>query len=187
MKAISFLFLFIFIFISTVCVSQTKAKKKVTHVKLEIDRLSEKYKDQRNTIIYFPGGTIEGEIYIDLNDDGKPKEISISGKSQDVNTVSKFLSYFIKQKISKGFKEDGEYLTNTAWDASSIESRLTGFGSVEFTLMKGKEYTIISCNDVRPLRSDMPGINEFHVYYQFVITTGDMRRIANKKSQTFDF
>lgn len=187
--------LLIIFFTSSTGHSQTQVKKKAAPAQLEIDRLYANYKDQESTSIYFPGGSLYGEVSIDLNDNGKPREISITGKEDDVKTISKFLSYYIKQKVSKGFKEDGEISMNTGWDASSIEFSLDHFDNeIRINLIKGKEYTTIYCykdkvkHQFAEFGSKEYFENKFQIiYYNFVVTTGDMRRIAGSNSKPFDF
>ncbi len=170
-------------------------QKKNSTPQLEIDRLYNKYKSDESTIIYFPGGSVLGTISITMNEDEKPKEILIEGKSKDVKEISKFISYYIKQKISKGFKEDGEVTMSGGWSADLIESSLDNFDNeVRFDLIKGNEYTVIYCNKDKVKNQFVEfGSDEYFesksktIYYNFRLTTGDMRRIGGTNSKPFDF
>lgn len=170
------------------------SQQKKPSVQLEIDRLYLKYKNISSTTIYFPGGSETCTLDKVLNTSGKPKEIIMSGMSFDVKSVSKLISYYINQKVAKGFKEDGKFSYSGAWESNMVESRLDYFeNKCDFTFLKGNEYAIVHCEKVDPNKilllfdDALSGINKPKPYYRFTITIGDMRRMAGDNTKSFDF
>ena len=170
------------------------SQQKKPSVQLEIDRLYLKYKNVSSTTIYFPGGSETCILDKVLNTSGKPKEITMSGMSFDVKSVSKLISYYINQKAAKGFKEDGKFSYSGAWDSDIVESRLDrSENKCDFTFLKGNEYAVVHCEKIDPSKMLLlfddasSGISKSKPYYRFTITIGDMRRIAGDNTKSFDF
>ena len=165
-----------------------KTKQSTSNL-LEIDRLYGKYKDIESTTILFPGGSLEGNIHIDMNDQNKPSEIRISGGTINTKDLSQFIFDFIRQKINKGFRQVGE----NGNDASFIEFELDHLDKpLEIKLIKGKEYTTIYCYREKQnyFANALNGNNmnsHDYKYVNFELTTGDMRRVIGSREQPFDF
>ena len=154
---------------------------------LEIDRLYAKYKDKSSLEISFPNGSIDCVVETILNNDNKPVEVQFRGEELNLEALSQFLAYSIKQKVANGFKEKGEYYLSSEWSDESIANNLKrSTEGIKFVFLKGKEYTIIHAriSDKEPIFL----LNELgKKYYRFSITTGDMRRKGNGNSSPFDF
>jgi hypothetical protein len=180
--------IFILLLISSFSYGQknNKSKKSVSS-QFEIDRLYTKYKDKPSLEISFPNGLIECVVETILNDDDKPVEVQFSGEELDLEILSQFLAYSIKQKIANGFKEKGEYYINSEWSDESIENNLKRSSEgIKFVFLKGKEYTIIQAR-ITDKKGKFAYSESDSKYYKFSITTGDMRRKGNGNSTTFDF
>ena len=157
---------------------------------LEIDRLYKQYKDKESITITFPNGTISANVNTYLNEQDKPYEIELSGKESDGKTLSYFLSYFIKQKASKGFKEQGYFSYKDTytpdWIQHAFESPFDP--GIELSLEKGKEYCIITATKTK-VKKWNTGIDhlDYEYSFTFTLTNGDMRRKGGDKSKPFDF
>ena len=160
--------------------------QKTTTPQLEIDRLYKKYKDKETISISFPNGTVTANVKTYLNESEKPYEIELSGTEFSGKTLSYFLSYFIKQKASQGFKEQGYYSYKDTytpeWIQHAFESPFDP--GIELSLQKGKEYCIIIATKTKKGNT---GNDMFDYEYTFSLSNGDMRRKGGDKAKPLDF
>ena len=65
---------------------------------LEIDRLYEKYKNSETIVLYTTQGDITANVYIEMNDDNKPKSITISGYSSSISSIREVIGGMTTKK-----------------------------------------------------------------------------------------
>lgn len=186
------MFVLFALLLSTIIFSQTPTDKKSKNSQLAIDILYNKYKDKDSTTIYFPGGSLKGEIKISYNENNKPSSITIQGNTRSIDYISKFVSSFVKQKLANGFKEDKDDFEGSGISQSYIEYELThGNKQIEITLIKGNEYSTIYCyksvTNYAPRGSNEELENILNTKYNFSISTSDLRREAGANGQNFNF
>jgi hypothetical protein len=167
---------FILLFISTLMSSLVNGQSTKAQAVNEIDRLYQKYKGMDSVEITNVYGTFKAVISVDLNETGKPKEITISGAiSEDgFQIVDLFLNDMTIRKKANGYKE-------VQTDISPMTNGVA--------LTKGFYYTRISKS-----YGDLPSIHTGYSdpipsmhYMKFSITSGDVRRAAGSKSKQVDF
>jgi len=122
-------------------------------------------------------GTFYAYISVEFNDEGKPKEISISGSvaGAEIQAVERFINDIIIQKKAKGYHEVNSDFIPTGYNIA---------------LTKGYLYTRISkkYQDTEPIHlgNGFDPIPSMH-YIEFSVTDGDVKRAAGKGSNNIDF
>jgi len=166
----------IILLINTLFLSLIKGQSSKSQAVNEIDRLYQKYKGMDSVEITNVYGTFKAVISVDFNENGKPKEITISGAiSEDgFQIVDQFLNDMTIRKKANGYKE-------VQTDISPMTNGVA--------LTKGFYYTRISKS-----YGDLPGIHTGYGdpippmhYMKFSITNGDVRRTAGARSKQVDF
>ncbi|HMH24163.1 MAG TPA: hypothetical protein VK563_20410 [Puia sp.] len=168
------LILIAFAVISCKCIAQTKNVKPAN----EIDRLYQKYKGVDSVEITNPYGTFKADIYVELNKEGKPMEITMSGNvgGTEIEAVKQFIIGLIRQK-----KANGYHIVGDDYDEGLLNATVA--------LTKGNLYTRILQMDkeTEPIYLHNGGYIPAEHYISFSITNGDVKRAAGPKSSKVDF
>jgi len=117
-------------------------------------------------------------------------EITLLNEVDDIEDLSMFLSYYIRQKVKSGFRSDGNVYYNTEWERESIRSFLDEgpFNDEKVVVLnKGKEYSKIIYRKCKKEYSAVYGGFIIVRPCFFSISTGDMRRVGSGNTTDFNF
>jgi len=175
---------------------------------LEIDRLYEKYKNSETIVLYTTQGDITANVYIEMNDDNKPKSITISGYANSIAAIKELIGNMIAKKKNLGFTGPCEtFVISSEFEikhmSSSCELPYKCFkkcalkkGSQYFNCEYGGQHCKVESarqynNDAAALNrafgSNYPPISEYYMELSFSMETGDMKRAGGKKAKDLDF
>lgn len=141
---------------------------------LEIDRLYEKYKNSETIVLYTTQGDITANVYIEMNDDNKPKSITISGSSYSEDAIKELIGNMVSKKRNLGFKGKCDDLNGLFFaDANNRPFK-------KCSLKKGTQYFNSKLDYIEfPIQSP--------IIYYFTIETGEMKRAGGKNAKDLDF